>query len=128
MKKAKHPQEIKSVAAAEPRSFVWWPWAAAAAALILVYQIYSPALNGPFVLDDRYLPYFSAHPSDRFGDWVGLLRPLLMISYWTNFTMAGYEPFVYHATNVLIHFLSSVMVVLLIARLVEWAGVADRLR
>src|SRR5579885_724389 len=109
MKKTKR-QETKTAAAGAPRPIMWWPWVSAGVALLVVYQIYAPALNGPFVLDDRYLPYFSAHTSDRFGDWVGLLRPLLMASYWLNFTMAGgAEPFPFHATNVLIHFATALM-------------------
>ena len=31
--------------------------AAAAVALYLVFQVYAPALNGPFVFDDTFLPY-----------------------------------------------------------------------
>ena len=36
---------------------VWWPWAAALAGLIVVLEVYGPALSGAFVLDDRYLPF-----------------------------------------------------------------------
>src|SRR5258708_26184955 len=128
MKKAKRPQEIKPVAAALPaRSIAWWPWAAGVAGLIIALQIYAPALNGAFVLDDRYLPFFSAHTSDRFSDWVGLLRPLLMASYWINYEMAGgSEPFVFHVTNVVIHFMTSGMAALIVAELVQWAGGTGR--
>jgi hypothetical protein len=130
MKKTKRREESKAaVAVAQPRSMVWWPWAAGLAALLLVYQIYAPALNGRFVLDDRYLPYFSAHVSDKFTDWVGLLRPLLMTSYWIDYTIAGgSDPFVFHVTNVAIHFLTSLVVILIVAKLAEWAGVVGRLR
>ncbi len=130
MKKTKR-QETKTAAAAAgaPRPIMWWPWVSAGVALLVVYQIYAPALNGPFVLDDRYLPYFSAHTSDRFGDWVGLLRPLLMASYWLNFTMAGgAEPFPFHATNVLIHFATALMATLIMMKLIEWAGVSGKVR
>src|SRR5215468_9326654 len=101
MKKTKRPQETKPVAeaAAPPRSMVWWPWAAAVVGLLVVYQIYAPSMSAPFVLDDRYLPYFSAHSSDKFSDWVGMLRPLLMTSYWIDFTIAGgSDPFNFHVT------------------------------
>lgn len=129
MKKAKRRQETKAEVQPAARRFAWWPWAAAGAGLIAVFWIYGPALNGGFVLDDRYLPYFSAHMSDRFSDWVGLLRPLLMFSYWTNYVMAGgSDPFWFHATNVAIHFVTSVIVALIVAKLLEWAGVTGRSR
>src|SRR5579872_4602510 len=133
MKKTKRQPEAKPEIKAAPghagRTITWWPWAAGVAALIVAFQIYAPALNGAFVLDDRYLPYFSAHPSEKFSDWVGLLRPLLMTSYWADYVIAGgSEPFLFHATNVLIHVLTSLMAALVIARLVEWAGVTGRMR
>ncbi len=121
MKKTK--RETKPVAAVEPRSIAWAPWAAALAALMVLYEIYSPSINAPFVLDDRYLPYFSAHVSNRFSDWVGLLRPLLMLSYWIDYSIAGgSDPFVFHATNIAIHFLASAVVVFVMLKLLEWAG------
>src|ERR1700685_1839272 len=71
-------------------------------AFCAVYQVYSPALNGPFLLDDSYLPYmlpnFSTLP---IGDWIRGLRPLLMFSYWLNFKQSGNEvTFGYHVVNV----------------------------
>jgi hypothetical protein len=136
MKKTKRQPEAKPEVKAVPQpgiawlpGGVWWPWAAGIAGLIVVFQIYAPALNAAFVLDDRYLPYFSAHTSDRFSDWVGLVRPLLMASYWINYAIAGgSEPFGFHVTNVLIHFMTAVMAGLIVAKLVEWAGVTGRMR
>jgi len=130
MKKAKRQQETKAAAVAPaPRSFVWWPWAAAVAGLVTVFWIYGPALNAAFVFDDRYVPYFAAHIRDRFSDWVGLLRPVLMSSYWINYAMAGgSDPFTFHVTNVLIHFVTAVIAALIVAKLVEWAGVTGRNR
>ncbi|MBZ5601234.1 MAG: tetratricopeptide repeat protein [Acidobacteriia bacterium] len=127
MKKTKRQQETKTVAAPAPRSFTWWPWAAGAAALVVAFQIYGPALNGPFVLDDRYLPYFSAHPSDQIHHWVGLLRPLLMFTYWLNFILSG-DLFAFHATNVAIHVATAAVLSLAVTKLVEWAGVTGHAR
>ena len=60
MKKTKRPPQTKADAiAAAPRRFVWWPWAVGVLALLLVFQVYAPALQGGFVLDDRYLPFFA---------------------------------------------------------------------
>ena len=53
------PARAEKAAAAEtpkPKR-AWWPWAAALAGLILVIEVYGPALSGAFVLDDRYLPF-----------------------------------------------------------------------
>jgi tetratricopeptide (TPR) repeat protein len=126
MKKTKRKQEIETVAApARSGWIVWWPWLAGLAGLLVVFQVYAPALNSAFVLDDRYLPFFSAHVSNRFSDWVGLLRPLLMTSFWIDYQIAGgADPFTFHVTNVLIHFVTSILAALIVARLVEWAGVA----
>jgi len=51
------------------------------------------------------------------------LRPMLMFSFWVNYAAAGVDPYVYHATNVLLHFFSAVLVAFIAARLLEWAGV-----
>src|SRR2546423_126921 len=69
----------------------WWPWVVAGLALLLVFEVYGPALNGPFVLDDLY--QFFAHPmADQipFSVWItGTGRPALQLSYWLNFQQAG---------------------------------------
>jgi len=138
MKKNKRAPEPK-VAVAPPPPAVswwgrhWWQFAAAAAGLFLVFEIYGPALNGAFVLDDRSLPFFDPRVSPDLSGWVGMLRPLLMFSYWLDFRMIGGEeparhPYLFHATNVFLHFLVSVLASLIAAKLLEWAGVAGRMR
>jgi protein O-mannosyl-transferase len=126
MKKSKRPRQPEADAApqATPRkSFVWWPWAAALASLFLVFEIYGPALSGPFVLDDLYLPYADPHFRGlSFLQWVGGSRPMLMLSYWLNHRWTGDDPFAYHATNVVLHFLVSIVVALIAMRLVQWAS------
>ncbi len=61
MKKSKRLRQAEagwpSAPATGTKRFVWWPWAAALAGLFLAFAIYGPALNGPFVLDDLYLPF-----------------------------------------------------------------------
>ena len=91
----------KAAPQAAPRKFVWWPWAAAAASLLLAFAIYGPALNGPFVLDDLYLRY--ANPqivNATFRQWIADSRPMLMASFWLNHELTGDDPFGFHATNV----------------------------
>lgn len=135
MKKTKRPQESKTatqtIAAAEPRAWwrEWWIWAAALAGLFVVYEVYSPALRGAFVFDDRYLPFFSPEVKEDVFAFVGKLRPLLMLSYWIDFHRAGgADPETFHSTNVILHFFTSVIAALIALRLLEWAGVEKRLR
>lgn len=131
MKKSKRLRPTETLAApaqtaAAPKRFVWWPLAAALGALLLVFAIYDPALNGPFVLDDRNLPFFTPG-FERLPllAWLGNTRPVLMLSFWLNFQSSGTEPYTYHVTNVFLHFLTAILLSLIAARLLEWAGVKD---
>jgi tetratricopeptide (TPR) repeat protein len=117
----------RAVPGPAPRS--WWPWAAALGALFVIFEAYAPALKGPFVLDDLYLPFANPRIAEvPFLPWIRGVRPLLMTSYWLNYQWNGTDPYSYHATNVFLHFLVSVTVVLICARLLDWAGVAGKLR
>jgi len=92
----------------------------ALAALLLVY---GPALDGPFVFDDQYLPFFS--PS--FARQTLLMatkgaRPVLMFSFWLNSRLAGTEPYTYHLVNVLLHLANSILVFFIARRILGWAG------
>jgi Tfp pilus assembly protein PilF len=134
MKKSKRlrqaePAGSSKAAAASPgaqagkKKFVWWPWVAALAGLFLVFEIYGPALNGPFVLDDLYFPFGSKQLQGlSLLRWVSDLRPVLMLSFWLNHYFSGDEPYAYHATNVFLHFLVAMLVALIAMRLLEWAG------
>lgn len=129
MKKSKRlrqaePDRQGASSKAEPKkSFTWWPWAAAVASLFLAFEIYSPALNGPFVLDDLYLPYGDVKQQGlSFLQWVLNTRPMLMASFWLNHQWSGEDPFAYHVTNVTLHFFVSVIVALIAMRLLDWAG------
>ncbi len=106
----------------------WWIWLGGLGALFLVFEVYGPALHGPFVLDDLYLPYGESRFPPTVMEWVRNQRPLLNFSYWLDYQAAGADPHEYHVVNVLLHFLVSVIVTFIAARLLEWAGVADRMR
>ena len=127
LRQAEAEGQAKEARGAQPaKSFVWWPWIAGLAALAVVFEIYSPALHGPFVLDDLYFPY--ASPQLRgipFLRWVGDPRPVLMLSYWLNHLWSGEDSFAYHVTNVLLHFVTSIVTALIAMRLVDWAEVSD---
>jgi protein O-mannosyl-transferase len=132
MKKSKRqPRSDKSspaVDAADPK-LAWWPWAAALAGLFLVLEVYGPSLNGAFVLDDRYLPFMDPGIARApFQSWIAGLRPLLSFSYWLNFQSSGTESYAYHMTNVLLHFLGSIVIGLVAAKLLELAGTTGRER
>lgn len=132
MKKAKRQQRVeKTTVAAEtvqPKR-AWWPWAAALAGLLVALEVYGPALNGAFVLDDRYLPFMDPNAAQiTLRNWILGVRPLLYFSYWLNFQSSGVEPYAYHVTNVLLHFLGSVAIALVAARLLELSGTTGRAR
>jgi tetratricopeptide (TPR) repeat protein len=104
--------------------FVWWPWVGALAALLVVIEVYGPALNGAFVLDDRYLPFFNpALQSVPLSGWINGLRPVLYFSFWMNYAGGGVDPYLYHLTNIVFHFFNAVLVALIAVRLLEWIGV-----
>jgi hypothetical protein len=131
MKKQKR-QQIK--AQASPVAIAswlppWWTWVAGLGALFLVLEAYGPALHSPFVLDDLYLPYADVNaPNLPLSSWLRLQRPLLMFSYWVNYQMGASDPHVYHTTNILLHMIVSTVVMLIAARLLEWADVTGRVR
>lgn len=134
MKKSKRPQRAENTTAAtetrKPKR-AWWPWAAALAALVVVLEVYGPALSGAFVLDDRYLPFMDPGAAQMaFQTWVTGLRPLLYFSYWLNFHFQSnpVDPETYHLTNVFLHFLGSLVITLIAARLLELAGTTGRAR
>jgi protein O-mannosyl-transferase len=132
MKKSRKQKDEKPQAAPRREGFSWarwWPWMAALAGLLLVFAVYGPALRGEFVFDDRTAPFFSTHLSDDISTWVGRYRPMLMFSFWLDYRIAhGNDPGRYHETSLLLHFFTSVMVSLIVAKIAEWAGVAGKMR
>ena len=102
---------------------LWHVLAGAAAALIAVFWVYQPALNGPFVFDDQYLPFYSYNLGRRsiFAAFRGV-RPLLMASFWVNHRFSRLDPYGYHFLNILLHFVNSLLVFFILRKLLEWAG------
>ena len=62
-------------------------------------------------------------PDDSIGAWISGVRPVLMLSYWGNFQVSGTEPGIYHAFNVLLHALNSVLVFLFFWRVLLLVGI-----
>lgn len=100
----------------------WWIFAAATlAAVYLAFQVYAPALNGPFVFDDADLPYHQPNFPDALRDWAGGVRPLLMLSYWLNHQLSAKPPG-FHVFNVFFHVVNSILLFFIIRKLLEDAG------
>ena len=129
MKSKRREQPPKTVAA-PVWTFRWWHAAAAGlVALLAGLIVYGPALNGPFVFDDQYLPFFLP----RFAEQplltaINGVRPFLMFSFWANSHIAGTQPYLYHLFNLLFHAVNSLLVFLIARRLISWSGSEGRVR
>ncbi|MGQ9635092.1 MAG: tetratricopeptide repeat protein [Bryobacteraceae bacterium] len=100
-----------------------------AAALGTAMLVYAPALNGPFVFDDIYLPFFSPRlAAAPLPVAIHGTRPLLLFSFWINSKLAGAEPFLYHWFNVLFHVLNAFLIFLIARKLFAWSGCEGRSR
>src|ERR1700676_1705761 len=128
--KAKRPvANIVSVAPA-PQP-LRWPYAVGLlVALFVVFEVYGPAMNGEFLLDDTYLPYMlPGYVQVPLIGWLKGLRPLLMFSYWLNFQYADparaglQDTFSYHFVNVVLHFFNGILVFLAIRKVMSWDDV-----
>jgi tetratricopeptide (TPR) repeat protein len=91
--------------------------------VIVAFQVYSPALHGPLLLDDGFQlfgrPGVETWP---FRMWVQTLRPLLNFTFWINFQLSGTDTFSYHAVNVLLHCANSWLLFLILRRLWSFVG------
>ncbi|HLY19316.1 MAG TPA: tetratricopeptide repeat protein [Bryobacteraceae bacterium] len=121
----KRRAEKPATAPASKPSRRWWIYpAATAVALYLAFQVYAPALNGPFVFDDGYLPYHSPGFSNALRVWVVGVRPLLMFSYWLNYQFSQ-EPYGFHITNVFIHLLNTLLIFLVVRKMQQLSSPAS---
>lgn len=99
------------------------------AVLFLAFEIYRPAIGGPFQFDDRYLPFFMPQYADAsLRAWLSGVRPLLMFSFWLNYQAGQTDPYGYHALNVAFHAANAVLTGLCAMKLLEWAGAAAGMR
>jgi Tfp pilus assembly protein PilF len=118
--KSKHAAAVAVLA--EPQQRLWWPYPLTAlVAVLAVFQVYGPALNGPFLLDDTYLPY--GRPDliyQPLRAWVAGLRPLLAFTFWLNFEQSGQDPYSYHFTNVVLHLLNGFMILMVLRKALSW--------
>ncbi|HEV3333939.1 MAG TPA: tetratricopeptide repeat protein [Bryobacteraceae bacterium] len=119
--RAHHAPAPAAVAQAQPRASWGWYAAIGAAATLVAFLVYGPALHGPFLFDDSFLP-FALSGDDPLGNWLHSTRPLLMLTYWLNVHLSGEDTFSYHVVNVLLHCAASGMMFLVVRRLLEWSG------
>src|SRR5260221_1628204 len=97
-------------------------------ALFAVFQVYAPALHGPFVFDDLSLPMnVPAWANGSLLESLGRVRPLLMASYWVNSRLGGTDTTQYHVWNVFFHFLNALLVYFITRKLLEYAGAPQNL-
>ncbi len=118
-----------AVAAAQPAQGRRWLVFALGAfvALGLAFWAYQASLDAPFVLDDLSMPYMQPNYPAALGVWLRGLRPVLMFTYWLNYTPGGDAPTSpYHLWNVLLHWADAVVMFFLVRRILEWAKVEAR--
>ena len=114
--------------APEARSKFWIYCLGIAAGLFAAFQAYAPALNGPFLFDDLFLP-MSAPDAARLPlwGWVYGVRPLLMLTYWANYQLSGLDTASYHAWNVIFHFGNALLVYFIVRKLLQLSGGPQKL-
>ena len=99
---------------------VWQVAAALLASLVLAFEIYSPALSGPFLLDDGY--QFFGRPDVAYmklHHWLNNVRPLLNLSFYINYQLSGTDTTSYHVVNVLLHWLNTILCFFILRRLLR---------
>ncbi|MCS6953208.1 MAG: tetratricopeptide repeat protein [Bryobacterales bacterium] len=101
-------------------------WHVAAGAVVLslaAHEAYRPALHGPFVFDDQYLPFYSYDFGDKpLRAVVSGVRPLLMLTFWLNYRLSELEPYTYHLFNLLFHVANAVLVFWVVRKALTLAG------
>lgn len=103
----------------------WTVAASCAIAAVVVFMVYGRVLNGPFLLDDDYLPYrLPGMMAAPLRAWIDGNRPLLMLSFWLNFHAAGSSTYGYHLVNVLLHCLNGAWIYLAVRKLLAMAQTA----
>src|SRR5277367_1592606 len=103
----------------------YWPYAVGIlVAIFAVFEIYWPAIHGPFLLDDSGMPYTAGGVDPALRAWVNGLRPLLMLSFWLNYQSAGNaDTFGYHLVNIVLHVLNGGLIFLAVRKVLDWARV-----
>src|ERR1022692_2465853 len=128
--KAGMKKDKKRVGAATPPPVArtgppqWQMWAAWAAALVAAVWAYAPAMSGPFLFDDTFLPFAVSGLAQQPGAaWLHSKRPLLMATYGMSARLSPDDTWWFHFINVAIHAIASGLALLIVRRLLQWAAV-----
>src|SRR5262249_24250080 len=99
-----------------------WPYVIGGfIAIAAAFQVYAPALRGPFLFDDSYLPMASpASAAVPLKAWMQGVRPLLMLSYWLNYQLSGPDTSSYHEWAVVFHLINAGLVYFILLKLLEF--------
>jgi len=101
-------------------------WKALCFALCAVLITYLPSLTGPFLFDDKGLPFTVADAAARpAAFWIGGVRPILMATYWLNFLAVGQNPFGYHAVNLILQAVAASLAYLCAVSVLKRAGIHE---
>ena len=106
-------RSVRGVSAGSSPPASRWPRSGwyGAALFLLALLIYSPAFDGPFILDDYDL--LEASSSPRTSDFVQIIqtgRPLLMLTFVANYRIGGFEDTTgFHLVNIVLHGLNALL-------------------
>ena len=108
----------------ETASRRYWIVAGAFAVVwIWLYETYRPSLAGPFLFDDLYLPFQIPGFIDKpLTEWIAGVRPILMFTFWLNVRLWGLDPYYFHVVNLVLHFITGILVFLITRKFLEFAG------
>ncbi len=127
-KKSKHTAPVAVAAETRTNPWVWIYAAGLLVALFAGFEIYWPAIHGPFLLDDTYLTYMRPEAAYlNLRAWLNQTRPLLMLTFWLNYQQSGVDTFGYHAVNVFLHFLNTIFTFLAVRKVLSWADLEESL-
>lgn len=88
---------------------------------VALFEVYRPALSGPFLFDDVYLPFmipnFAQNP---LRDWVQGVRPTLQVTYWLNYRLFGLDSYYFHLVNLVLHATAGYFVWLIARKLLSY--------
>jgi Flp pilus assembly protein TadD len=94
-------------------------------ALIAGVWLYGPALYGPWVFDDRTLPFASPAAQDMpLFAWLRGVRPVLMFTYWLNYNASTASTLSYHLVNVFLHVINAALIFAILRFLLKIMPVA----
>ncbi len=98
--------------------------------ILVLFEVYGPAIHGPFVFDDRYLPYGLPGFAERASmmEWLQGNRPLLMLTFWMNYRVFGPDPYSFHVVNLFLHFATSFLIAFCVRHILKKSGMDEGTR